>query len=153
MIFKPDEVTTLKKGSHIHIEVTNGQINILKRNFCGVYELSKSDTDRDVEYFDDLVLFKNKYGSTQRKFPLYNLLAQRKDIYILTENMNLKYIIKWFSHYGDVELIDSIEIDNIKIQSYKWRSDIGDNLCFFNVAITSTDFKLNINNYNKRKVI
>ncbi|MEG0006270.1 MAG: hypothetical protein RR730_10635, partial [Clostridium sp.] len=152
LIFKPDEVTTLKKGSHIHVEVTEGDIRILKRNFCGVYELYQNDTDREIEYFDDLILFKNKYGSIQRKFALYNLYAQRKDIYTLTENLTLKEVIKWFSQYGRVEEVESVKIDNIIIDGYKWISDIGDNVCYFNVALTPNEYKINIKNTNKKVV-
>ncbi|MEF9952315.1 MAG: hypothetical protein RR838_06940 [Clostridium sp.] len=152
MIFKPDEVTTLKKGSHIHVEVTDGDIRILKRNFCGVYELFKTDTDREIEYFDDLILFKNKYGSIQRKFALYNLYAQKKDIYTLTEKLTLKEVFKWFSQYGKVEEVDSVEIDNIVIDGYKWTSDVGDNVCYFNIAITPIDYKINIKNLKKKAI-
>lgn len=150
MVFKPDEVTTLKKGSHVYVEITEEDIRILKRNFCGVYELYKFENDREVEYFDDLILFKNKYGSTQRKFALYNLRSQRNDIYTLTDNMDIKDIFKWFSDYGDVETLNTVKIDSIVITTYRWLSDIGDNICYFTIAITQLGFKLNIIQ-NKRK--
>lgn len=153
-MFKPDEVSTLKKGSHIHVELDDKDIRLLKRNFCGVYELFKPDNSRNVEYFDDLILFKNRYGTTQRKFALYNLRAQRMDIYTVTENMTLKEVLKWFSHYGTVKNINSVQIDSIGIDHYEWLSDIGDNVCYFNVATTPFDFKININsNINKLKVV
>ncbi|KMT22940.1 hypothetical protein [Clostridium cylindrosporum] len=152
LIFKPDEVATLKKGSHINVEITEEDIRILKRNFCGVYELFKPDSSRCVEYFDDLILFKNRYGSVQRKFALYSLYAQKKDIYTLTENMSLKEVLRWFSQYGTVENVSSVKIDNINIDNYCWTSDIGDNVCYFSVATTPFDFKININKKIKKVV-
>lgn len=154
MIFKPDEVTTLKKGSHIYVELTEEDVRVLKRNFCGVYELFEQGNSRSAEYFEDLILFKNKYGSVQRKFALYNLPSQKTDIYTLAENMSLKEILRWFSHYGKLSLIDSTSIDSINIDHYRWISDVGQNVCYFNVAVTSGDFYLNINgNFNKKKVV
>ncbi len=155
MIFKPDEVTTLKKGSHINVELNSSDIRTLKRNFCGVYELFKPDNSRDVEYFDDLILFKNRYGTIHRKFTLYNLRVQRIDIYTLTQNMNKKEVLKWFSHYGSVELLNTSKIDFITIENYRWISDIGDNICYFNIATTPFDFKINISNskFLSKKVV
>ncbi|WDU82696.1 hypothetical protein [Caloramator sp. Dgby_cultured_2] len=38
MVFKPDEVKSLRKGQVVNVEI-DGKVMLLRRNFCGVYEL------------------------------------------------------------------------------------------------------------------
>lgn len=153
MLLKPDEITTLKKGSQTYVEIYTEDIRILKRNFCGVYELSKENSDRNTEYFEDLILFKNKYGSTQRKFPLYNLNLQKTHIYALSEKLDLKTLFKWFSLYGELSLINTTKIDSIKIDNYKWISYTEKSISYLSVATISSEFKINIYNFVNKKTL
>jgi hypothetical protein len=144
MIFKPDEVTTLKKGRQVTVELKEGEIRVLKRNFCGVYELYKQDNPRSVEYFEDLNLFKNRHGNIHKKFPLYNLLRQRLDIYPIAEVMDWKELLKWFSEYGKVVHKKTSRYDDIEIEDYTWISDMENIQCKFQIVKDSDTFTLNI---------
>lgn len=144
MIFKPDEVTSLKKGSHVFVEVKEGDLRVLKRNFCGVYELYKQNFERDVEYFEDLNLFKNRYGNVHKKFLIYNLSAQRLDIYPVVEKMNEKEILKWFSEYGSISYHGKKVFDGIEINYYSWISDMDKTRSTFQLMCQGESCTLNI---------
>lgn len=144
MIFKPDEVTNLKKGRQILLEIKEGDVRVLKRNFCGVYEFYHPEDLRNPEYFEDLNLFKNRYGSLKKKFSLYNLSRQRLDIYSLTESMELKEILKWFSEYGKIIFHNTTEFDGFKISYYSWVSDMENTLSNFQVVNDGNKFTFNI---------
>jgi hypothetical protein len=144
MLFKPDEVTTLKKGRQILVEIKEGEVRALKRNFCGVYELYHQDNSRNVEYFEDLNLFKNRYGNIHKRFPLHNILRQRLDIYPVAEVMDVKDLLKWFSQYGKVIRNKTKKYDDIQIESYSWVSDMENSLCKFQIVRDKDIFTLNI---------
>ena len=152
MIFKPDEVTSLKKGSHVFVELKEGDLRILKRNFCGVYELYKQNFDRDVEYFEDLNLFKNRYGNVHKKFFIYNISAQRLDIYPVVESMNEKEMLRWFSEYGSISYCGKKVFDGIEINYYSWSSDMDKTRSTFQVMCQGGSCTLNISvSQNLRK--
>lgn len=144
MFFKPDEVTNLKKGRQILLELKEGDIRVLKRNFCGVYEFYHVEDTRNVEYFEDLNLFKNRYGSIKKRFPLYNLSRQRLDIYSLIDNMELKDILKWFGEYGNVVFHKTAQYDELVIDYYCWISDMENTLSNFQIIHDGTKFTFNI---------
>jgi hypothetical protein len=144
MLFKPDEVTTLKRGKQILVEIKEGDVRVLKRNFCGVYELFKQDDIRNVEYFEDLTLFKNRYGGVHKKFPLYNLSRQRLDIYPIVEHMSEKDVLKWFSEYGTVTYSKKSKYDDIEVHEYNWISDTENTLSKFQIARDKNTFVLSI---------
>ena len=144
MIFKPDEVTNLKKGRQILLEIKEGDVRVLKRNFCGVYEFYHQEDLRNPEYFEDLNLFKNRYGSLKKKFPLYNLSRQRLDVYSLIESMEPKEILKWFSYYGKIVLQNIKEFDGLEISYYSWVSDMEHTLSNFQIVNDDNKFTFNI---------
>lgn len=144
MLLKPDEVTNLKKGKQIFVEIKEGDVRILRRNFCGVYELYHKNNQRKAEYFEDLNLFKNRYGSTKKKFLLYNLSHQRLDIYCLAEVMKQKDLIKWFEEYGKVVLTKTENHGDIEIEHYIWISDMENTHSNFQIIKNEDDFTLNI---------
>lgn len=144
MIFQPDEVTNLKKGRQVLLEINEGDIRVLKRNFCGVYEFYNVDDSRHVEYFEDLNLFKNRYGSLKKKFGLYNISRQRLDIYSLIENMEAKDIIKWFGEYGKSVHIKTTEFDGLVIDYYSWLSDMENTVSNFQIVNDGYKYTLNI---------
>lgn len=144
MILTPDEVTNLKKGRQILLELGDGDVRILKRNFCGVYEFYHVDDNRKVEYFEDLNLFKNRYGSVKKKFPLYNISRQRIDIYSLIDTMDSKEILKWFSEYGSTAYIKTSEFDGLIIHYYSWVSDTENTLSNFQILDDNGKISLNI---------
>ncbi len=144
MIFQPDEVTNLKKGRQVLLEISEGDVKVLKRNFCGVYEFYNVDDSRHVEYFEDLNLFKNRYGSLKKKFGLYNISRQRLDIYSLMENMDSKDILKWFSEYGKTMHIKTAEFDGLIIEYYTWLSDMENTVSNFQLVNDGFKYTLNI---------
>lgn len=144
MIFNPDEVTNLKKGKQILLEIKEGDVRVLKRNFCGVYEFYHLDDNRHVEYFEDLNLFKNRYGSIKKKFPLYNLSRQRLDIYSVIESMDLKEALKWFSEYGNVVFHKTAEFDDLIIDYYSWVSDTENTVSNFQIINDQAKYTFNI---------
>lgn len=144
MLFKPDEVTNLKKGRQIELEIADGDVRILKRNFCGVYELYSPKNPLTPEYYDDLILFKNRYGSTCKRFPLYNLIRQRLDIYPVSDSLSLKDLLKWFSEYGKLIRINTTDFDGILVDHYSWRSDSENTLSHFQIARYNENYTLNI---------
>jgi hypothetical protein len=152
MIFKPDEVTNLKKGRQILLELKEGEVRVLKRNFCGVYEFYHVDDSRNVEYFEDLNLFKNRYGSVKKKFPLYNLTRQRLDIYSVVDTMELKDVLRWFSEYGLVSNPKSTEFDGLIIDYYTWISDTENTHSNFQILHDSNKFTLTISVKNSIQV-
>lgn len=144
MFFRPDEVTNLKKGRQILLELKEGDIRILKRNFCGVYEFYHAEDTRHVEYFEDLNLFKNRYGSNKKKFPLYNLSRQRLDVYSLVEFMELRELLKWFAEYGNVVFHKTMEFDSLIIDYYTWISDTEHTMSNFQILHEGAKFTFNI---------
>ena len=144
MIFQPDEVTNLKKGRQVLLEINEGDVRILKRNFCGVYEFYNADDSRHVEYFEDLNLFKNRYGSLKKKFGLYNISRQRLDIYSLIDNMDSKNILKWFNEYGKAIHIKTAEFDGLVIEYYNWVSDMENTISNFQIVNDGYKYTLNI---------
>jgi hypothetical protein len=144
MIFQPDEVTNLKKGRQVLLEINEGDIRILKRNFCGVYEFYNVDDSRHVEYFEDLNLFKNRYGSLKKKFGLYNISRQRLDIYSLIENIDSKDILKWLGEYGKTIHIKTVEFDGLVIEYYSWLSDMENTVSNFQIVNDGSKYTLNI---------
>jgi hypothetical protein len=133
MLLRPDEITNLKKGRQINVEIKEEDVRVLKRNFCGVYELFYHENPRRVEYFEDLNLFKNRYGSVHKKFPLHNISRQRLDIYPVIENMGLNDMFRWFSEYGKLICCDSTLFDGIEIEYYKWISNTENTVSKFQV--------------------
>jgi hypothetical protein len=144
MILEPDEVTNLKKGRQVLLEINEGDVRILKRNFCGVYEFYNVDDSRHVEYFEDLNLFKNRYGSLKKKFGLYNISRQRLDIYSLIENMDAKDVLKWFGEYGKVIHSKAAEFDGLIIEYYSWISDMENTVSNFQIVNDGNKYTLNI---------
>lgn len=153
MLLRPDEVTNLKKGREILIELREGEVRVLKRNFCGVYEFFSQEDKRAVEYFEDLNLFKNRYGNIHKKFPLTNLSRQRLDIYPLTEAMNKRQLLKWFSEYGKIIYQRTKVFDDIEIEYYCWVSATENTSTNFQILNTSDGLTLNISPKNIMKNI
>jgi len=151
MLLRPDEVTNLKKGRQIILEIEEGDIRILKRNFCGVYELYPQNNPRHAEYFEDLTLFKNRYGSTHKKFPLYNLVRQRLDIYAVADCISAKELLKWFGEYGKIIHIKTMNFAGINVDYYKWLSDSENTVSKFQIASCNESYTLNIKLENKIK--
>lgn len=148
MLLKPDEVTNLKRGSDVLVEIMEGDVRVLRRNFCGVYELFRREDARSLEYFEDLNLFKNRYGSIHRKFPLYNLARQRLDIFPVAEKMDVGQILKWFEEYGKIFYKKSKIIDDIEIEYYSWLSDSENTLSNFQILKAFGESTLNISPRN-----
>ncbi|TDT50563.1 hypothetical protein [Fonticella tunisiensis] len=144
MLFKPDEVANLKKGSKVLVEIKEGDVRVLKRNYCGVYELYNMNNPYISEYFEDLNLFKNRYGSVHKKFPLYNLSRQRLDIYPAAERMELNEMMKWFSDYGKILYIKSAKVGTLTIEYYRWISDMENTVSNFQIVKDGDEFTLNI---------
>lgn len=151
MVLRPDEVTNLKKGSQLFLEIGEGDIRILKRNFCGVYELYSKNNPKHPEYFDDLTLFKNRYGSTHKKFPLYNLMLQRMDIYAVADNISPKELLRWFGEYGRVIHVKTMNFAGINVDYYKWISDSENTVSKFQIATCNESYTLNIKLENRIK--
>lgn len=153
MLLKPDEVTNLKKGRDVLVEVKEGDVRVLRRNFCGVYEFFRKDGQRSVEYFEDLNLFKNRYGNVHRRFPLYNLSRQRLDVFPVTERMDAGRILKWFGEYGKIIYQKSRKYDELEIEYYSWVSDSENTLSNFQIIKSMDKFALNISpNNSVRKI-
>jgi hypothetical protein len=152
MLFKPDEVTTLKRGRQVMIEIKEGDVRVLKRNFCGVYELFTQDNHLLVQYFEDLNLFKNRYGNVHKKFPIHNMARQRLDIYPVVENMHAKEVLKWFSEYGEVVHNKTTKFDDIIIEDYNWISDTENTVSKFQIVRDKDTFTLNISVKNSVKI-
>lgn len=152
MIFKPDEVSNLKKGKQVYVEIKEGDVRILRRNYCGVYELYHKNSSKRMEYFEDLTLFKNRYGSLKKKFPLYNLSRQRLDVYSIAESSSLKDLLKWFQEYGKISLIRADKYEDIEIDYYTFISDMENTLSNFQIIKSETDFTLNISIKNEGKI-
>lgn len=144
MLFKPDEVANLKKGRFVLVEIKEGDIRVLKRNFCGVYELYYEEDPRNVEYFEDLNLFKNRYGSVHKRFPLNNLSRQRLDIYPVAGDMDGKKILKWFGEYGKIIYNNTTKFDGLKIDYYIWISDMENTISKFQIVNDGVNLSLNI---------
>lgn len=151
MLFKPDEVANLKNGNQIFVEIKEGDVRILKRNYCGVYELYKSDNPERPEYFEDLTLFKNRYGSIHKKFPLNNLSRQRLDIFPVAEYITLRELIKWFKDYGKIIYVKTVELGDIEIDYYNWISDMENTLSSFRILRYGEKFTINISVKNKMR--
>jgi hypothetical protein len=148
MLFKPDEVTNLKNGKRILVELKEGDVRVLKRNFCGVYELFHEENPLNVEYFEDLNLFKNRYGSIHRKFPLHNISRQRLDIYPITQGMEEREILKWFGAHGKVRYKKTVKMDQLEIRYYIWISDTENTLSGFQLVGDGEGVTLNISAKN-----
>lgn len=144
MIFKPDEVTNLKKGRQVFLEIEEGDVRVLKRNFCGVYELFRQDDERNAEYFDNLNFFKNRYGNVHKKFPITNLSKQRLDIYPVVEKLNLKEVFKWLNQYGKVVFQKTVELDSLAVEYYIWISDSENTSAAFQIIKSGCSFSINI---------
>lgn len=153
MLFKPDEVTSLKNGRMILVELKEGDVRVLKRNFCGVYELFHSDNTLNIEYFEDLNFFKNRYGSIHKRFPLYNISRQRLDIYPVAEGMEEKEILKWFGEYGKVKYVNTSKLGPVTIKYYKWISDMENTETKFQIVYDGDGFTLNIAVRNVREEV
>lgn len=149
MLFKPDEVVNLKNGNQIFVEIKEGDVRILKRNYCGVYELYKNDNPERPEYFEDLTLFKNRYGSIHKRFPLNNLSRQRLDIFPVAEYITLRELIKWFKDYGKIIFVKTVELEDIEIDYYNWISDMENTLSSFRILRYGERFTINISIKNK----
>jgi hypothetical protein len=153
MLLKPDEVTNLKKGRQVLVELKEGDVRVLKRNFCGVYEFFHQDDKRNVEYFEDLNLFKNRYGTVHKKFPLYNLSRQRLDIFPVIEKMEIKEALKWFGDYGKIIYQKCLEFDELGIEYYYWVSDTENTCSSFQIVKALDKATLNISPKNSIKRI
>lgn len=144
MFLRPDEVTNLKRGRQIQLEIKEGDVRVLKRNFCGVYELYCQQNPRDVEYFEDLVLFKNRYGTAKKKFPLYNLTRQSMDVYPIAERVDPRELLKWFGEYGKIIYKKTSSIDDMEIEYYEWISDMENTMSSFQIIKYRNKYTLNI---------
>lgn len=153
MLFKPDEVTNLKKGRQVLVEIKEGDVRVLKRNFCGVYELYSENDPRNMEYFEDLNLFKNRYGTIHKRFPLYNLSRQRLDVYPVVKDMDPKDILKWFGDYGKIIYQKNMEFDGLNIDFYTWISDMENTVSNFQVVNGGGNITLNISPKNALRKI
>ncbi|SHF20296.1 hypothetical protein [Caloramator proteoclasticus] len=152
MILKPMEVKNLKRGKWIDVEVYDGDVRVLRRNYCGVYELFHRDNPRKIEYFEDLQLFKIRYGTLIKKFPLTNISKQRLEIYKVAEHLDLSSLLKWFSTYGIVDLKKSINIDGLKIDYYIWSSDADACNCEFQIIESKDGYTINISKEPYEKI-
>lgn len=153
MLLKPDEVANLKKGRDVLVEISEGDVRVLKRNFCGVYEFFRLEDQRSVEYFEDLNLFKNRYGNIHKRFPIYNLSRQRLDVFPVTEGMDVRHILKWFGEYGKIIYQKSKKYDELEIEYYNWVSDSENTLSNFQILRAMGKFTLNISPNNSIKRI
>lgn len=153
MLFKPNEITNLKKGRYVLVEIKEGDVRVLKRNFCGVYELYCEEDSRSVEYFEDLNLFKNRYGTVHKRFPLYNLSRQRLDVYPVVKEMDGKEILKWFGDYGKIVYINTTRFDGLKIDYYTWISDMENTISKFQIVNDGDNVSLNIAAKNELRKI
>lgn len=153
MLFKPDEVTNLKRGRDVLVEVSEGDVRVLRRNFCGVYEFFRKEDQRFVEHFEDLNLFKNRYGNIHKRFPLYNLSRQRLDVFPVTEGMDVRHILKWFGEYGKIIYQKSKKYDELVIEYYSWVSDSENTLSNFQIVRNMDKFTLSISPKNTIKKI
>lgn len=152
MLLKPDEVANLKKGKEVFVEIKEGDVRLLKRNFCGVYQLYSKECPKEMEYFEDLTLFKNRYGSTHKKFPLFNIWRQRLDIFPVAEVMDKRELFKWFSEYGKIIHVKSITISGMEIDYYNWVSDMENTLSSFQIIKNTEGYTINIAPKNKIKI-
>ncbi|MCX7904896.1 MAG: hypothetical protein N2486_10365 [Caloramator sp.] len=143
MVFKPDEVKSLRKGQIVNVEI-DGKIMLLRRNFCGVYELFSPRNQRHIEYFDNLNFFKIRYGNLSIKFPITNIMLQRNEIYALSKKLSKEEILKWFSKFGRLNFIGSKSIDEVEIEYYTWISDYDGSKCEFCLADIDGEYTLNI---------
>lgn len=109
-----------------------------------MYELYKNSNPLVVEYFEELTLFKNRYGNIRKRFNLYNISKQRLDIYPLAEHTDLKEILKWFSEYGKIVYNGSKEFDDMVIDYYTWISEMDNTASNFQVVHQGDCFTLNI---------
>lgn len=153
MLLKPDEVTNLKKGRDVLVEISEGDVRVLKRNFCGVYEFFRLEDQRSVEYFENLNLFKNRYGNIHKRFPIYDLSRQRLDVFPVTEGMDVRHILKWFGEYGKIIYQKSKKYDGLEIEYYSWISDSENTPSNFQILKTMGKFTLNISPKNSIKRI
>ena len=155
MLLKPDEVTNLKRGREVLVEIDEKDVRVLKRNFCGVYEFFCKEDQISVEYFEDLNLFKNRYGSIHKRFPLYNLKRQRLDVFPVTEGMDVRHILKWFGEYGKIVFLKSKKYEELEIEYYSWISDSENTRSNFQILKALGNFTLSIspkNSINKVKI-
>lgn len=153
MLLKPDEVTNLKKGKDVLVEIMDGDVRVLRRNFCGVYEFFRRSDQRAVEYFEDLNLFKNRYGNVRRRFPLYNLSRQRLDVFPVAEYMDIRHILKWFGEYGRIVYQKSRKYEDLEIDYYSWISNSENTQSNFQIVRNLDNFALNISPKNGIKKI
>lgn len=144
MVLKPNEVTYLKKGQKNLVEIREGDVRILRRNYCGVYELYREDEPAHTEYFEELNLFKNRYCKTKKKFSLYNISRQRLDIYPLIGYSSLRGLLKWFGEYGRIIYYDTKNFDGIEIDYYSWVSEMDNTVSNFQVVREGKKFTMNI---------
>lgn len=144
MVLRPMEVKNLKRGQWINVEISDGDVRILRRNYCGVYELFHQNTPRKVEYFNDLQLFKIRYGTLVKKFPLINISKQRLEIYKIAETLDTHSLLKWFSEYGNVVFKNKLKLDNLSIDYYTWESSTDACKCEFQIVNSQDGFTLNI---------
>lgn len=148
MLLKPDEVTNLKRGKDVLVEITGGEVRVLRRNFCGVYEFFRRSDQRIVEYFEDLNLFKNRYGNVHRKFPLDNLSRQRLDVFPVAEVMDVRQILKWFGEYGKIIHLRSKSYEDLEVDYYSWVSNSENTQSNFQIVRNVDKFTLNISPRN-----
>lgn len=148
MLLKPDEVTNLKRGKDVLVEITGGEVRVLRRNFCGVYEFFRRSDQRIVEYFEDLNLFKNRYGNVHRKFPLDNLSRQRLDVFPVAEVMDVRQILKWFGEYGKIIHLRSKIYEDLEVDYYSWVSNSENTQSNFQIVRNMDKFTLNISPRN-----
>lgn len=143
MIYKPNEVRSLKRGQSINVEIDEA-LMILRRNFCGVYELYSQKNPRNVEYFDNLTFFKIRYANLNKKFPLINISMQRLEIFSISKKIPKESLLKWFNEYGKIIHENTKNVDNIKIEYYVWISDADGSATRFNIAEFNDEYTLNI---------
>ncbi|KRQ86329.1 hypothetical protein ABG79_01841 [Caloramator mitchellensis] len=143
MIYKPNEVKSLKKGQSINVEI-NEALMVLRRNFCGVYELYSQKNQRHVEYFDNLNFFKIRYADLNKKFPLVNLSMQRLEIFSISKKIPKESLLKWFNEYGKIIHENTKYLDGIKIEYYIWISETDGSASRFNIAEFDDEYTLNI---------
>lgn len=148
MLLKPDEVTNLKRGKDVLVELSGGEIRVLRRNFCGVYEFFRRSDQRTVEYFEDLNMFKNRYGNVHRRFPLDNLSRQRLDIFPVAEGMDVRQLLKWFGEYGRIIHLRSKSYEDLEIDYYSWVSNSENTQSNFQIVRNMDKFTLNISPKN-----
>lgn len=119
-------------------------MRILRRNYCGVYELFHESRPNKIEYFNDLQLFKIRYGNLIKKFPLINISKQRLEIYKVAETLDLNSLLKWFSQYGEIASKNTLNIDNLTITYYTWISSTDSCKCDFQIVKSQDGYTLNI---------